>query len=78
IQQLKQRMEDMERHYKYVSNLSPEQTNEHIKDIKNITRKKLDMAEKAESQKKYLFQTIEALTQSKNAFLWKNRDLVKV
>ncbi|CAG8761635.1 22730_t:CDS:2, partial [Racocetra persica] len=76
IQQLKQRLNNMEKHYKYVSQLSEEQTDEHLKEIEKITKAKLHKAKKAKTRKEYLYQAIQALTETNNAILWKNRDIV--
>ncbi|CAG8802669.1 22642_t:CDS:2, partial [Racocetra persica] len=68
----------METKYKYVSQLSRQQTNEHIQEIERVTNRKILEAETAEDKKAYLYKTISTLTETKDAILWKNRDLVKV
>ncbi|CAG8797478.1 5923_t:CDS:1, partial [Racocetra persica] len=77
IRQLKQRLESMETNYKYVSQLTKQQTNEHIQEIEKVTNRKISEAETAEDKKAYLYKTISALTETKDAILWKKRDLVK-
>ncbi|CAG8559303.1 36592_t:CDS:1, partial [Racocetra persica] len=77
LKQLKQRLESMETNYKYVFQLTKEQTNEHIQEIEKVTNRKILEAETAEDKKAYLYKTISALTETKDAILWKNRDLVK-
>ncbi|CAG8649681.1 34312_t:CDS:2, partial [Racocetra persica] len=67
----------METNYKYVSQLTKQQTNEHIQEIERVTNRKILEAETAEDKKAYLYKTISTLTETKDAILWKNRDLVK-
>ncbi|CAG8687348.1 32381_t:CDS:2 [Racocetra persica] len=67
----------METNYKYVSKLRRQQTDEHIQEIKRDTNRKILETETAEDKKAYLYKTISALTETKYAILWKNRDLVK-
>ncbi|CAG8806879.1 4765_t:CDS:2, partial [Racocetra persica] len=76
LRQLKQRLNSMETKNKYVSQLSKQQTNEHIQEIERVTNRKILEAETAEDKKAYLYKTISVLTETKNAILWKNRDLV--
>ncbi|CAG8842044.1 19250_t:CDS:2, partial [Racocetra persica] len=54
-----------------------QQTNEHIQEIERVTNRKILEAETAKDKKAYLYKTISALTETKDAILWKNRDLVK-
>ncbi|CAG8827503.1 22152_t:CDS:2, partial [Racocetra persica] len=54
-----------------------QQTNKHIQEIERVTNRKILEAEIAEDKKAYLYKTISALTETKDAILWKNRDLVK-
>ncbi|CAG8812620.1 8636_t:CDS:2, partial [Racocetra persica] len=77
LRQLKQRLESMETNYKYVSQLTRQQTDEHIQEIERVTNRKILEAETAEDKKAYLYKTISILTETKDAILWKNRDLVK-
>ncbi|CAG8849269.1 27893_t:CDS:1, partial [Racocetra persica] len=57
--------------------LTKQQTNEHIQEIEKVTNKKIAEAETVEDKKAYLYKTISALTETKDAILWKKRDLVK-
>ncbi|CAG8667607.1 21938_t:CDS:2, partial [Racocetra persica] len=75
LRQLKQQLESIETNYKYVSQLTKQQTNEHIQKIEKVTNRKISEAETAEDKKAYLYKTISALTETKDAILWKNRDL---
>ncbi|CAG8805558.1 20349_t:CDS:1, partial [Racocetra persica] len=69
LRQLKQRLESMETNYKYVSQLTKEQTNEHIQEIEKVTNRKILEAETAEDKKAYLYKMISALTETKDAIL---------
>ncbi|CAG8737404.1 885_t:CDS:2, partial [Racocetra persica] len=69
--------QNIETNYKYVSQLSRQQTNEHIQEIERVTNRKILEAETAEDKKAYLYKTISALTETKDAIFWKNKDLVK-
>ncbi|CAG8764246.1 4979_t:CDS:2, partial [Racocetra persica] len=77
LRQLKQRLNSIETNYKYVFQLSRQQTNEHIQKIERVTNRKILEAETAEDKKAYLYKTISSLTETKDAILWKNRDLIK-
>ncbi|CAG8809481.1 4341_t:CDS:2, partial [Racocetra persica] len=67
----------MKTNYKYIFKLTKQQTDEHIQEIEKVTNRKILEAETAEDKKAYLYKTISALTETKDAILWKNRDLVK-
>ncbi|CAG8807000.1 17076_t:CDS:2, partial [Racocetra persica] len=77
LRQLKQQLNSIETNYKYISQLSRQQTNEHIQEIERVTNRKILEAETAEDKKAYFYKTISALTETKDAIFWKNRDLVK-
>ncbi|CAG8787484.1 31016_t:CDS:2, partial [Racocetra persica] len=71
------RLNSMKTNYKYVSQLMKQQTDKHIQKIKSVTNKKIYEAETAENKKTYLYKVISVLTETKDAILWKNRNLVK-
>ncbi|CAG8468301.1 18397_t:CDS:2 [Racocetra persica] len=48
-----------------------------LKQQLEITNRKILEAETAEDKKAYLYKTISALTETKDAMLWKKKDLVK-
>ncbi|CAG8477038.1 12734_t:CDS:2 [Racocetra persica] len=47
------------------------------KQIEKVTNRKISEAETAEDKKAYLYKTIFTLTETKDAILWKNRELIK-
>ncbi|CAG8771789.1 7639_t:CDS:1, partial [Racocetra persica] len=62
-------LDNIEKYYKYILQLSEEQTDEYLKEIKKITKAKLRIAKKAETRKVYLYQTIQALTETNDVIL---------
>ncbi|CAG8477017.1 15639_t:CDS:2, partial [Racocetra persica] len=46
-------------------------------EIEKVTNRKISEAETAEDKKAYLYKTIFTLTETKDAILWKNRELIK-
>ncbi|CAG8579479.1 7860_t:CDS:2, partial [Racocetra persica] len=77
LRQLKQRLDSIETNYKYISQLTRQQTDKYIQEIERVTNRKIFEAETAEDKKAYLYKMISALTETKDAILWKNKDLVK-
>ncbi|CAG8733841.1 31512_t:CDS:2, partial [Racocetra persica] len=51
LRQLKQQLKSMKTNYKYVSQLSRQQTNEHIKEIERVMNRKIKEAETTEDKK---------------------------
>ncbi|CAG8788040.1 20438_t:CDS:1, partial [Racocetra persica] len=71
LRQLKQRLDSMKTNYKYVFQLTRQQTDEHIQEIERVINRNILKAEPAEDKKAYLYKTISALTETKDAILWK-------